>query len=484
MGFLDFLGFGTKRLAQGELLEALLQMRKRGDSRQFAKLCLNHVDVIAAAIPQWKKPPEHVASNPQRLEEYIQTVGMAGQLLRDSGHPELWDALVGAPEKNPITIWENKLKEATALNNTLQHEEAAELLVNHLIDTRALRGNTVNHLQALSQGSLGHIRFAAGKVDLALGHYEQALRLCREQNDQEGIRVYLGNLYESQRFLGQKVPAADYADALGHAWAAAGNHALAHRFTKLSQIVRAGEPLLRVVVHDDGKVAELDEVEFVGTKKLELHFWRNRPSLPGATKRIERGKELAGKRQYDEALNLFHEAASIDPHEPDAHYQAGMVRCEQQLYSQAVEEFEACEDLAPGWYFCRSDLWIARRLALGAIPHEVFLGLRFLQDGPKQPKEQMDLALRMRPSVREIPLFALLFGTLLEEAGKKKEALEVWRTALEGEVEPDAQTRLLVALSAVEEDATRRRQLLRAAVELNGNLIASAGAMLSLKSDP
>jgi threonine synthase len=52
-------------------------------------------------------------------------------------------------------------------------------------------------------------------VDFALGHYEQALRLCREQNDQEGIRVYLSNLYESQRYLGQNVIAAEYAKELG-----------------------------------------------------------------------------------------------------------------------------------------------------------------------------------------------------------------------------------------------------------------------------
>lgn len=196
------------------------------------------------------------------------------------------------------------------------------------------------------------------------------------------IRVYLGNLYESQRYLGKSDLAADYAKELGQAWEAAGNAMLATRFARLSQIVREGEPVLRVVAHCDGKVLELDEVELQPTMKLEMHFWRNRPGLPGATKRIERGKELAGKRQYDEALELFREAANIDPYEPDAHYQAGMVLCEQQLYPQAVEEYETCESLAPGWYFCRSDLWVAKQLALGVMPHEVFLGMRFLQDGP------------------------------------------------------------------------------------------------------
>src|SRR6266700_496186 len=406
---------------------------------------------------------------------------MVAELLRDSGHPQLWKALVGDPDDNPITVWERKLKEATALANETRFEEAAELLMNHLIDTRGLRGNAVDRLQALSQGSLGHVRFSSGKVDVAVGHYEQALRLCREQNDQEGIRVYLSNLYESQRYLGKSDLAADYAKELGQAWEAAGNPVLGNRFAKLSQIVKEGEPVLRVVAHSDGKVLELDEVELQPTMKLEMHFWRNRPGLPGATKRIERGKELAGKRQYDEALELFREAASIDPYEPDAHYQAGMVLCEQQLYPQAVEEYETCESLAPGWYFCRSDLWVAKQLALGVMPHEVFLGMRYLQDGPPDAKEKMNLATRMRPQAETIPLFTFLFGKLVQDAGRPKEAAQLWRRALDGDVESDVRTRILLSLAPLEEDAHKRRQLFQEAVELNGNLIAAAGAALSLK---
>src|SRR5437899_4539470 len=164
-----------------------------------------------------------------------------------------------------------------------------------------------------SQGSLGHARFAAGKVDVAVGHYEQALRLCREQNDDEGVRVYLATLFESHRYLGKTDVAADYARELEGAWEWAGKLAMARRYARLSQMVRDGEPLLRMVAHCDGNVMELDEVEMKPSMKMEMHFWRNRPSLPGASKRVERGKELAAKQQYDEALDLFREAAKVDP---------------------------------------------------------------------------------------------------------------------------------------------------------------------------
>src|ERR1044071_4854814 len=246
MSLFDLLGFGTKQLAEGDLLQELLAARRQGDRRRFAKLCRSHVDVINAAIPRWQKPPAEVMAKPETLDEYIQTLGMVAELLRDSGHPQLWNALVGNPEDNPIAVWERKLKEATSLAKETRFDEAAELLMNHLIDTRQLRGNAVDRLQALSQGSLGHMRFGAGRVDVAVGHYEQALRLCREQNDQEGIRVYLSNLYESYRYLVQGATAADYAKELSQAWEGAGNNALAKRYFRLSQIARNGEPVLRV----------------------------------------------------------------------------------------------------------------------------------------------------------------------------------------------------------------------------------------------
>jgi tetratricopeptide (TPR) repeat protein len=483
MGLFESLGFRGKRLGESELLEALLTARQQGDMRQFAKLCHDHEDIIVAAIPCWKIAPE-MKNNPEVLKAYTQTVGMAAQLLRDAGRPQVWDALVGDPDTNPISIWQRKLKEASALTNELRYDEAIELLQNHLIDTRQLVGKAADQLQALSQGLLGHVRFNSGKVDLAVGHYEQALKQCREQNDQEGIRIYLEKLYESERYLGKSGPAADYAQELGQAWGAAGNSVLSQRFGRLSRIVRDGEPLLRVVAGPEEKLIELDEVELAPTMKLETHLWRNRPSLPGATQRIRRGKELAGKLQYDEALGLFREASKVDPYEPDAHYQAGLALCGQQLYLQAVEEYEICEALAPGWFYCRSDLWIARRLALGAMQHAVFLGLRFLQfleGGPPNVPQRMEVATLMRPQADAVPLFALLYGRLLHETGRSKEAAKLWRGALKGDVDSDVRSRLLLDLSMVEEDAGRRRELLLEAVELKGNLIAAAVAAVSLK---
>src|SRR5947209_19625621 len=97
MSLFELLGFGKKRLCESELFQALLAARRQGDMRRFTKLCRDHVDVVIAAMPRWQKPPDEVTGNPETLDEYSQTLGMVAELLRDSGHPELWNALVGKP---------------------------------------------------------------------------------------------------------------------------------------------------------------------------------------------------------------------------------------------------------------------------------------------------------------------------------------------------------------------------------------------------
>ena len=85
MGLLESLGFGKKRLAESELLQALLEARRQGDMRRLTKLCRDHVDVIIAAIPRWQKPPDEVTGNPRALNDYIQTLGIVAELLREAG---------------------------------------------------------------------------------------------------------------------------------------------------------------------------------------------------------------------------------------------------------------------------------------------------------------------------------------------------------------------------------------------------------------
>jgi len=93
----------------------------------------------------------------------------------------------------------------------------------------------------------------------------------------------------------------------------------------------------------------------------------------------------------------------------------------------------------------------------------------------------MNLATQMQSQAEAIPLFGFWYGNLLQQSGRPKEAVQLWRKALENDAEPDVRTRILLSLAQLEDDAGRRRQLLQEAVKLNGNLLAAAGAALSLR---
>jgi hypothetical protein len=65
--------------------------------------------------------------------------------------------------------------------------------------------------------------------------------------------------------------------------------------------------------------------------------------------------------------------------------------------------------------------------------------------------------------------------------GQKREAEAAYRGGLAGTGEPDIRTRLLVQLGNCIQAGPERDGLLRAAVELRGNLVASATAMVLLR---
>jgi len=66
-------------------------------------------------------------------------------------------------------------------------------------------------------------------------------------------------------------------------------------------------------------------------------------------------------------------------------------------------------------------------------------------------------------------------------AGRQDEAEAAYREGLTGAAEPDVHTRLLVQLGNCVPAGPERDGLLREAVELRGNLVASATAMILLR---
>src|SRR5207249_3748491 len=115
-----------------------------------------------------------------------------------------------------------------------------------------------------------------------------------------------------------------------------------------------------------------------------------------------------------------------------------------QRYVDAVASYEATEELAPGWFHCRTDLWLAQQLVLGNLDHETLLPLHILEDGPMPPEEKVRLAEQALVRTPQLALLHLLRGKNLARLGRPWEAEEAYRQGLACSAEPDVKTRLNV----------------------------------------
>jgi tetratricopeptide (TPR) repeat protein len=332
----------------------------------------------------------------------------------------------------------------------------------------------------VTYGYLGECYFQSGDARKALLPTQQALQLSRHGGDTEGMIAYLGNLYEIHRYLGEPNKAADAAEELVVLFGEQGQSDEAERYRQQAQRVRAGEPLNRVIVSIDGRRMELDEVLAGTTGQVQFAFERNRLTLRPARVRTDQGEKLAHQGRFEKALAHFRHAAEADRYDPQCRYQEALTLLYLQRHGEAAEAYDLTEELAPGWFHCRSDLWLAQQLYLGKLPHEVFLIWHAVQDGPLPPAEKVRLAEKGLKQAPNLPLLLQPLGKNLRAVGRAAEAEAAWRRGLARAEEADIKTRLLVDVAAVTADTREKQDLLHEAIELNGNLVAAAMARVVL----
>src|SRR5262245_37470118 len=460
MGLFDFL----RRRREPEITDSA-QLRAEleravsaNDVRRLEALCRGHKDAILAHFAGWKKVPEAVRIDPQATQSYVNGLIVTARYFDEVlGDPSLIGSLMGPPGSNPLVQWQNRLAQARSLMDELHYQEAAALLTDLLIDMRKGQGTGVDQYLPLALGHLGECHLQRGDAAGALPHFEHALARCEQTGDAEGVAAYLGNLYEAQRYLGQGGPAAGYAERLAGIYESQGLGRKAARMRRQAQIVRAGEPLNRLVAVVDGQEYELDEVPPVDST-IQFNFTRNRITLRPAQTLHEQGQRLGSEGKFEEALETFRAAAQADPLDPYPHYEAGVTLLYLGRFAEAIESYEAAEERAPGWFLCRSDLWLARQLALGVLEPMAFLALRQLEDGalsPRQKLQQADEALRTGP---DLPHLHYHRGRALAELDRSADAEAAFRAGLARDPEPDIATRLLVGLAGVVADEDERRR--------------------------
>ena len=191
------------------------------------------------------------------------------------------------------------------------------------------------------------------------------------------------------------------------------------------------------------------------------------------------GKKLGEAGNLADALEKFQQATEIDPHDPDPVYQTGVCLLEMGAYAKARDSFEEVESLAPGWFHCRSDRWLAQSLEDGTVSDEEFRALRYLGDGRLPVEEALVIA---KAAVAKYPGFAplyLILGDLHRNRNENQQAIASYKHGLERVEEPDLESRLLCAIAGpLPKASTEREELVKRALSLKGSLVAQATAAL------
>jgi tetratricopeptide (TPR) repeat protein len=463
-----------------DLRESLFAALDSGDIARVEELCSAHRTEILTAFPEWQTVPEALRGDPERLQHYANgLITIARVFAERFADDSLLRQLAGG-EENPLQKWDSELQAASEEIDGMRYAEAGRRLEHVLDETNALRGTGADQLRPITLAFLGECMFQEGNADAALPFYELALEGVRAIGDANGIAAYLDSLYELNRYLGRGAAAARYASELATLLALAGREADARRLQRRAEIARDGEPRNRVIATlDNGDAVELDEVHVLG--RVRFSFQRDRIALRRASALVEEGEKLGAGGQLEAALAKFREAAQLDPQFAHARYQEGFTLCVLRRYEEAVAAYSACEELAPGWFHCRADLWVAKQLAAGKIEHATFEALRELEDGPGTPEAKLLLAETALARAPQVPGLYLELGRQLARLNRTEDARAALREGLARDPDIDIRTRLLVQLAILEDDKAERTKLFEEAVRVDGNLVASATAKLALR---
>jgi len=465
-----------------QLRDALLEAAISGNPKALPKLLETHRAEIDRHCEEWVKPPESIRQDPAAIDRYVNGLIAVAIALGNGGRPRLLEKLTGGgPEGNPFKKWEEAFNGARVRMSEGDFDGARTMLENGLLDTRNLMGSGVERYRSISFGMISQCRFHVGQMDPALTAARNALEICEKIGDVEGIHAYLQTLLEVRRYQGDAGGSAALLDRLAELSGRMKRPEEARRWARLAVIVRGGEPLCRIVVRIEDRVYEEDEAPSAPDRKIVFEFRRNRLSLGRSDRLVEAGKDAGSKGDSERALAFFREAAAADPYDPDSHYQAGTALMILGLPDEAVEELEATEERAPGWFQCRSDLWLARQIEQGLLPPAIHELLRALQDSPATSKQKLEL---VGPALSKFPELAPLHhqqGLALRDSGQDARALDALRKGLSFAAEPDLRTRLMVDLAAGLDAGEERASLLKDAAALRGNLVAAATARYLLR---
>lgn len=466
-----------------DVLRELIDAVRRGDGRRMRTLCADHDGLIKSSFPSWRRVPEDVRTDPTRTQWYARTLLAVAQAYEQSGDAALLRVLLGPSDEgpNPLPRWQQAIDAGRAAVTEGRWAEAERLLASTLREVAGYTSPDAESLRALTEATLGQALFHLGRAHDAIDPLASALDTCERHADHDGVVAHSNSLIEVHRWLGRPQEAALVAERAADILDRAGQLGRAGAMRKRAASARRPEPLVRVVLETERGIFEEHEIDpAIARGKVRFFYLRNRPEVGETTRLVEEGTRLGASGDHAGALAAFDAAAAVDPHDPRPPHLAGLALMHLARYDDARARYDRTEVLAPGWYQCRTDRWIAGQLAAGKVDHGVLETLVLADDPAREPKEILTAvrsALKRHPIA---PLF-LLEAKARADLGQDAEAERAARAGLACAEEADVRTRLLVRLATLAQ-YPERGYLLEEATALEGNLVAAAMARVMLTS--
>lgn len=464
-----------------KLREALLLAAVTGSHDRLIDLCRAQASVITEHFAEWCQPDGIETQHPVWETRIGGLYTVAKVFANHLNNTELLRLLLDDGLSSEIAEWETRLSAAMQRLRSFQYDEAIAILTNQLIDARTLAGHGHLHLSATTHWYLSQCYWLRQEPQKAIGHGERSLQIAeRIHDDRKYVVRYLKHLYEVHRYFGNSTESSQYASQTAELLANSEPETARFFRTQARLLAGPGEPLTRVVIWVGSIRYELDELPIVKDAELKLTIERNRIGLQPAATLVQQGQAARDAGRIDDALDLFRQAHAADPYDPEPLLNQAFVLAFTERYYESIECFEAVEQLAPGWPYCRTGLWFVQRMLAGEFPSYALSMVMSVSRLRAEDPGKLDLSQKAIEQFADLAVFRLEHAQCLSALGKTVEMQSELRRGLECQADTDIRTRLLLELGQVTK-GEERASVLQEAVELNGNLVAAAVAKLMLR---
>lgn len=423
-----------------DLRAALLDAFERKDYERAMRLINGNSDRIRNEFRSWTTVPESLDGDADAVRRYVNTLVTIAGVFEKSGDASLRIWLEGGGGETPLTQWNDALERAGQMTASGRAAEAVVLLRETLANIATTTGPGASHYRARCLGSLGGALKEVGNTSDAVRVTREALEICRQAGDEEGVKVYTQNL-----------------DVIGSCEIA--DPGSSHRFN--------------VVLRDsDGRTLLPEELPG-RTDRCTWQIRDARPAHPEAQRLHDEGRAAGENGDRDTAIALFTKAADLDPSWPHPVYDRAFARLLNHEFDAALADYRKTLELSPlGYFVAATAADMLTREAAGEFPEGLYAAFAVLEHMPADAQRHVAGQL-----VAQFPSHAPaweLHARFLEEPSDKLAAIE---RGLLARPDPDTRGSLLVQ-KALALRASGERE---AALEILAPLTSNVGVSPSIQ---